>query len=237
LAGAAVTPCEKDTIPLPQEGTEPPDGPLPELIRAPVDVEGQLELFWGKAPQRVTRHESHVLAWALGGNELFKEAHDYPLDLLDSYFKAPVEGEPDIALLKAQRPAFNETACARTDRLPGPGGTATDLDACTRASVLLEGEQNTNIPWIGCEQYATPCAPQPFSFSPSPLLLLSSDTHACGIAPGERTAPVQCAAPVQRATPRVTAWLPRPGIRTYIFLTGLPVLLSRAMTSYLALCP
>ena len=35
----------------------------------------------------------------------------------------------------------------------------------------------------------------------------------------------------------VTAWLPRPGIRTYIFLTGLPVLLSRTMTSYLALYP
>jgi hypothetical protein len=35
----------------------------------------------------------------------------------------------------------------------------------------------------------------------------------------------------------VTAWLPRPGIRTYIFLTGLPTLLSRLMTSYLALYP
>jgi hypothetical protein len=35
----------------------------------------------------------------------------------------------------------------------------------------------------------------------------------------------------------VTAWLLRPGIRTYIFLTGLPVLLSRSMTSYLALYP
>jgi hypothetical protein len=45
LAGATVTPCEEDTIPLPRKGTEPPDGPLPELIRAPVDAEGQLELF------------------------------------------------------------------------------------------------------------------------------------------------------------------------------------------------
>jgi hypothetical protein len=36
----------------------------------------------------------------------------------------------------------------------------------------------------------------------------------------------------------VTAWLPRPGIRTYIFLTGLPVLLlSRSVTSDLALYP
>ena len=42
---------------------------------------------------------------------------------------------------------------------------------------------------------------------------------------------------MEAANSGVTAWLPRPGIRTYIFLTGLPVLLSRAMTSYLALYP
>jgi hypothetical protein len=35
----------------------------------------------------------------------------------------------------------------------------------------------------------------------------------------------------------VTVWLPRPGIQTYIFLAGLPTLLSRSMTSYLALYP
>ena len=35
----------------------------------------------------------------------------------------------------------------------------------------------------------------------------------------------------------VTAWLPRPGIRTYIFPTGLPILLSQSVTSYLALYP
>jgi hypothetical protein len=35
----------------------------------------------------------------------------------------------------------------------------------------------------------------------------------------------------------VTAWLPRLGIRTYIFLTRLPTLLSRSVTSYLALYP
>jgi hypothetical protein len=111
LAGAIVTPCREDTIPLPQEGMEPPNRPLPKLILAPVNAEGQLELFWGKAPQHVTRHESQVLAWALGGNELSGEAQDYPLDLLNSYFKAPVEGEPDITLLKARKPAFEESAC------------------------------------------------------------------------------------------------------------------------------
>ena len=35
----------------------------------------------------------------------------------------------------------------------------------------------------------------------------------------------------------VTAWLPRPGIRTYIFLARLPTLLAQSMTSYLALYP
>jgi len=35
----------------------------------------------------------------------------------------------------------------------------------------------------------------------------------------------------------VTAWLPRLGIRTYIFLTRLPTLLSRSVTSYLVLYP
>ena len=42
---------------------------------------------------------------------------------------------------------------------------------------------------------------------------------------------------MNQSTLSVTAWLPRPGIRTYIFLAGLPVLLSQAMTSYLALYP
>jgi len=46
-----------------------------------------------------------VPAWALGGNKPSGEVHGYPLDLLDLYFEASVEGEPDIALLKARRPA------------------------------------------------------------------------------------------------------------------------------------
>jgi len=101
LAGATVTPCEENNIPLPQEGIKPPDGPLPGLIQAPVDVEGLLELLLGKAPQCATRHKSQVSVWALGGNELFGEAYGYPLDLLDSYFEASVEGEPNIMVLKA----------------------------------------------------------------------------------------------------------------------------------------
>jgi hypothetical protein len=49
----------------------------------------------------MTRHESQVSAWALGGNELSREAHDYSLNILDLYFQTPAEGEPDIAMLKA----------------------------------------------------------------------------------------------------------------------------------------
>jgi len=144
-----------------------------------------------------------VPAWALGGNKSSGEVHGYPLDLLDPYFEDPSEGEPNIAVSKAQRPAFDKRARARTDLLPGPGAAAVDLDAYTRASVLLEGEQNTKLPCLGCEQYAAPCAPQPPSFLPSPILPPSSDTRARGITPGEGAAPVRRA-----ADPRLEALKP-----------------------------
>jgi len=84
-------------------------------------------------------------------------------------------------------------ARAQPDHLPGPDAATTKLDACTRASVLLKGEQNSELPCVGCELYAAPCAPHPFSFSPS--LLSSLKTAARSTAPGERDACVQHAAP------------------------------------------
>ncbi len=93
-------------------------------------------------------------AWALGGNKPSREVHGYPLHLLDSYFEAPVEGEPDIILLKARRPAFNECARVQPNPLPSPGATTTKLDVWITASVLLEGEQNINLPSVGSEQHA-----------------------------------------------------------------------------------
>jgi hypothetical protein len=45
----------------------------------------------------------------LGGNKLSGEAQDYSLNLLDLYLEASVEGEPDITLLKARKPAFEES--------------------------------------------------------------------------------------------------------------------------------
>ncbi len=56
------------------------------------------------------------------------------------------------------------------------------------ASVLLKGEQNINIPSVRSEQYATPCAPHPFSIPPLPLLLLLPKTTARGIEPGKGAA-------------------------------------------------
>ena len=48
--GTMTTPCKEVVIPLPQEAMEPPDGPLPELILAPVNVEGPEESLLDGAP-------------------------------------------------------------------------------------------------------------------------------------------------------------------------------------------
>ncbi len=79
--------------------------------------------------------------------------------------------------------AFDECVHTQPDPLPGLGAATTDLDAYTRASVLLEGEQNSVLPCEGCKQHATPCTPQNFLF---PL----SNTCACGIMPGKGAVPV-----------------------------------------------
>jgi len=72
------------------------------------------------------------------------------------------------------------------DPWPGPGTITIDLDVCSRALVLLKGEQNIILPCKGSKQHATPYTPQTFPF----LSLL--DTCAHGILPGEGIAPVQC---------------------------------------------
>ena len=113
------------------------------------------------------------------GNKSSEEVHGYPLDLLDLYFEAPVEGEPNIAALKAWRPIFDESVHVHPTPLPGPDATTNNFDAYTRALVLLKGEQNSILPCEGCEQHAAPCTPQNF------LLPLSLDACMCGIVPGE----------------------------------------------------
>jgi len=42
-----------------------------------------------------------VPVWAFEGNKPFGEVYGYPLNLLDLYFKEPVEGKPNITMLKA----------------------------------------------------------------------------------------------------------------------------------------
>ncbi len=94
---------------LPQGALEPLDRPLPELILAPIDAEGHLELLLDEAPQRMTWHESQGLAQAFEGMEPFGEApHGYPLDLLDLYFKDTIVLEPNIALQEARRLIFDK---------------------------------------------------------------------------------------------------------------------------------
>jgi hypothetical protein len=188
LEGAATISRKEAIFPLPQKATGPPDGPPSELIIAPINVEGPEESLLDGAPQCVTWHESQALVRAFKGHDPSGEVHGYPLHLLDPYFEAPVEGEPDITMLKAWMPAFDERTRVQPDPLPSLGAAATDLDAYTKASVLLKGEQNIKLPFVRSEQYATPCAPQPLSILSLPLLPLSSDTHTRSIAPGKRVA-------------------------------------------------
>jgi hypothetical protein len=183
LEGAVTISCEEAIFPLPQKATGPPDGPPPELIIAPVNMKGPEESLLDGAPQCVTWHESQALAWAFEGHDPSREVHGYPLHLLDPYFKAPVEGEPDIAMLKAWTPAFDECACVQPDPLPSLGAATTNLDAYTKASVLLKGEQNMKLPSVWSKQYAAQSAPQNFLLPPL------SNTCMSGIAPGEPAAP------------------------------------------------
>jgi len=66
------------------------------------------------------------------------------------------------------------------------------------------------------------------------VMLLGHEFLTCCIVPLGVALPIHAA---RYHSTAVTAWLPRLGIRTYIFSTGLPVLLSRSVTSYLALYP
>jgi len=73
----------------------------------------------------------------------------------------------------------------------GPAGCCLDVDS--RASVLLEGEQNSTSSCVGSEQHhdAAPCAPQNSSFSPLSLVPPSPESAARGIPPREGVASEQ----------------------------------------------
>ena len=66
---------------------------------------------------------------------------------------------------QARRPVADKVARAYPGPCPNLGIITTDSDVYTKASVLLEGEQNYALPFEGSEQYAAPCTPQSFSLS------------------------------------------------------------------------
>ena len=80
-----------------------------------------------------------------------------------------VESKAPVHAQQAQRPVTDEGTCACPDPCPYLGIITTDSDVYTKASVLLEGEQNYALPFEGSEQYAAPCTPQSFSLSFVPL--------------------------------------------------------------------
>jgi hypothetical protein len=104
-------------------------------------------------------HESLVSARALEGIEHLRVAHGAPPDPSDPYIQSPIALELDIVILKAWRPVFNEGTCTCPVLWPSPDAITINLDVYQRALVLLEGEQNSNLPCEGSEQHATPCTP------------------------------------------------------------------------------
>ena len=87
--------------------------------------------------------------------------HEAPV-VLEQYnvdLKAPGRAQ------QARRPVADKVARAYPGPCPNLGIITTDSDVYTKASVLLEGEQNYALPFEGSEQYAAPCTPQSFSLS------------------------------------------------------------------------
>jgi len=80
--------------------------------------------------------------------------HGHPPDLLDLWFEDPITLEAGVFVQKAQKPVFIEGEHVCPDPWPGLGAITTNLDIYSRASVLLEGEQNKILPGVGSEQHA-----------------------------------------------------------------------------------
>jgi hypothetical protein len=206
IEGSADLPPLHDPPPPPDEATEPPDKDPPEQIRAPADARGLTESPWGEASRRATWHNGQSqtcgpegkepltevlkeealqrMMWQVGqtsahGKTPIGEAHGRPPDLPDP--KACVH------VHQARRPVPDKGACARPEPWPSAGGENEDSDAYTRASVLLEGEQNMILPSVKSEQYAAPCTPLPVDPLP-PETLTREIPRGEGIAPIRRAA-------------------------------------------------
>jgi hypothetical protein len=184
--------------PPPDEAAEPPDKDPPKQIQAPANARGPTESPWGEGTQRATwrngqsQTRRHECMWPL------REAHGHPPDLPDPYPRssiapehAVVDPKAHVVAYEARRPVPDEHMSARPEPWPGTGSKIEDPDACTRASVSLEGEQNIILPFVGSKQYVAPCTPHisPLSVVPPPPKIL-----APGIPPGEEATSIRCAA-------------------------------------------
>jgi hypothetical protein len=131
------------------------------------------------------------------------EAHGCPPNLPDPYPRGSATLEHVIVdpkacarVYEAWRPVPDKCTCARPEPWPGTGGENEDSDAYTRASVLLEGEQNMILPSVRSEQYATPCTPLPVDPLP-PETLTRETLHGEGAAPVRRAADEHHLAPLK----------------------------------------
>jgi hypothetical protein len=159
--------------------------------RGPEDKEALTEVLTDKVLQ-------HVM-WQVGqtsaqGMTPLGEVHERPPDLPDPYPRGSAAPEHVIVdpkacarIYEARRPVPDEGACVCPEPWPNAGGEIKDSDTCTRASVLLEGEQKHVLPSEGSEQHAAPCMPQT---SALPVDLLLPKTFAREIPRGEGIAPI-----------------------------------------------
>ena len=169
--------------PPPNEAAEPPIHQPPEQIQAPTEVGGPLKSLTGEASQRAMGQMGLTSAQAHEGKTPIGEAHGRPPDLTDPQRRSSIIWEPAFIVPKARvrvhqarRPILDKGACTRPDPWPSPGIVIVDPDTCTGSASQLEGEQNINLPPVGCKLHAAPSTPQHFSFSPSLPIPLPLDT-------------------------------------------------------------
>jgi hypothetical protein len=80
--------------------------------------------------------------------------------------------KPPFHVYQVQRPIPDERACARPEPWPNLPIVIKDSDTCTRASVLLEGEQKIRLTLCRDRAICNPFATRTFLVSPSILALL-----------------------------------------------------------------
>jgi len=190
--GMDLEPQPHDRLP-PNEATEPPIHQSPEQIQAPTDVEGPLESFRGETLQRTMGQMSPASVHAPEGMMPTGEAHGRPPDLPNPQTQGSIAWEPasiipkgHVCMHKAWRPILDKGACTRPNLWPSLDSVIVDPDIYFGSASRLEGEQNLFSPYVGSEQYASPCTPQisPSLSSPSPvsspLDTLARENLSCG---------------------------------------------------------